>query len=384
MLSVALGLLAGISVLALYKGMVTARIRTVIDSEVGHLQVHQPEFKGNLHPAFILPPGSNVLEVIRAYPEVRVAVPRSITQAMLSTTTGSAGVQVNGIVDSLENQASKLGQKIKEGEGFHRGKKNEIVIGKKLADKMKLKVGSKLVLTFTNAEDELVSSAFRVAALYKSGNAPLEEWNVYVQKTTLNELLMTGNGIHEISVILQNDKDLETVHQALRESFPTLSVESWKEISPETDLMVKTVDDYSYIIMLIILIALAFGILNTMLMSVLERTREIGMMMALGTAKHLIFLMILMETIFLTLAGTPVGFSVAYFITAYFNRNGLDLSGMGEEMMASFGYDTTVYPSFPWEKLTMIMVMMISTAIISSLLPAIKALKMRPAETLKK
>lgn len=384
MLSVAIGLLAGIGVLALYKGMMKSRVRTVIDSELAHLQIHHPEFKKDNHPAYVLPGAPVLLEEIRSYPGVHLAVPRSLAQGMLATTTGSAGVQVNGVVPELEYSASRLKQKIIAGEGFHEGKKNEILIGKKLADKMKLKPGAKLVLTFTDSSDNLVSSAFRVAGIYQSGNAPRDEWNVYVPINTLNELLQTGNSFHQVAILLNNDDDLALVQEQLRNAYPLLVVASWKDLSPETELMVKTVDEYSYIILVIILVALAFGILNTMLMSVLERTREIGMMVALGTSRARIFFLVLAETVFLTIAGTPIGLLAAYFITGYYQEHGLDLSGMGKDMMASFGFETTIYPSFPWERLTALLVMVVGTALLSSVLPALKALRLQPVEALRR
>jgi ABC-type lipoprotein release transport system permease subunit len=384
MLSVAIGLLAGIGVLALYKGMMKSRVRTVIDSEVAHLQLHHADFKKDYHPAYLLPGANALLQKVQSYPEVKMAAPRSLAQGMLVTTTGSAGVQINGVVPQLEYGASHLRGKLIAGEGFHEVKKNEILVGKKLADKMKLKTGSKLVLTFTDTADNLVSSAFRVAGIYQSGNAPLDEANVYVLLTTLNELLLTGDAFHEIAILLNRDEDLQAVQEKLRSAYPSLLVESWKEISPETELMVKTVDEYSYIIMIVILVALAFGILNTMLMSVLERTKEIGMMVALGTPRLSIFLLVLLEAVFLTIAGTPIGLLAAYLITGHYQKHGLDLSGMGKDMMASFGFDTTIYPSFPWEKLIIILILVVGTALLSCLLPALKALRLKPVEALRR
>ena len=384
MLSVAIGLLAGIGVLALYKGMMKSRVRTVIDSEVAHLQLHHADFKKDYHPAYLLPGANALLQKVQSYPEVKMAAPRSLAQGMLVTTTGSAGVQINGVVPQLEYGASHLREKLIAGDGFHEAKKNEILVGKKLADKMKLKTGSKLVLTFTDTADNLVSSAFRVAGIYQSGNAPLDEANVYVLLTTLNELLLTGDAFHEIAILLNRDEDLQAVQEKLRSAYPSLLVESWKVISPETELMVKTVDEYSYIIMIVILVALAFGILNTMLMSVLERTKEIGMMVALGTPRLSIFLLVLLEAVFLTIAGTPIGLLAAYLITGHYQKHGLDLSGMGKDMMASFGFDTTIYPSFPWEKLIIILILVVGTALLSCLLPALKALRLKPVEALRR
>lgn len=356
----------------------------MIDAEITHLQIHHKEFKQDYDPVYTLPAGDSIIKIIRSLNTTKIAAPRTITQGMLATATGSAGVQINGIEPLIEYEASQLKKKMVEGEGFHPGKKNEIVIGKKLAGKMKLTLGAKLVLTFTDTSAAIVSSAFRIAGIYQSANVPLDELNVYINMKALNELLQIGNSFHEIAILLRNDDDVDAVKLQLAQMFPGYIVESWKEISPETNLMVKTIDEYSYIIMIIILFALAFGIINTMLMSILERTREIGMMVALGTNRIRVFLLVLMETVFLTIAGTPFGIAIGLILTNYYHKNGLDLSGMGKEMMSSFGFSTIIYPSFPWEKLIMIMVLVMSAAILSCLYPAVKALRLQPVEALRR
>lgn len=384
MLSIAIGLFAGVAVLALYKGMMKARTGTVINAEVGHLQVHDARFKIDYEPKYIIPEGDEVLKKIQKTQGVKLAVPRSITNGMLATASGSAGVQINGVIAPQEYEASQLKNKIVEGKEFDSRRKNEVMIGRKLARKMKLKPGSKLVLTFTDSAGNIVSGAFRVTAVYQSANAPLDERNVYVTMKDLNMLLAIGHSFHEIVVMLNSDEAVQSIQQQLQQQLPSYKIESWKEISPETNLMVKTTDQLSYILMTIIMFALAFGIINTMLMAILERTREIGMMVALGTARLKIFLLVLLETIFLTLAGAPVGIAGAWLATNYFNENGLDISGMGKEMMSSFGYNTIIYPEFPEEKLWGVLLIVFATAIISCLFPAIKALRLQPVEALKR
>lgn len=383
MLSISIGLFAGISILALYKGMMKSRIRTVIDAEVGHLQIHDSDFKKDFDPKYTIKNGQSVLNETKTIPGMKLAAPRSITYGMLSTPSGSTGVQINGVIPSLEYVASQLKQKIAEGREFEPAKKNEVMVGKKLAKKMKLKPGSKLVLTFTDTSGTMVAGAFRVAAIYQSANTPLDERNVYVNMSDLNSLLGLDEAFHEIVVLLDNDENVKSVQKSLQTKFPDAIVESWQEISPETDLMVNTTNQLSYILMAIIMLALAFGIINTMLMAVLERTREIGMMVALGTSKLKIFLIVLFETIFLTLAGAPIGILIGWILINYFNKHGLDLSGMGKEMMSSFGYNTLVYPEFPAEKFLGLMLIVFITAIVSCLLPARKALQMQPVDALR-
>lgn len=384
MLSVAIGLVAGISVLALYKGMMRSRVRTVIESETGHIQLHMPEFKKDYMAAFVLPNSSKLMQDIRKIPGVKLAVGRSVTQGMLSTPTGSSGVQINGVDPETEYNASQLKKKIKEGNGFTNGKKNEILVGKKLAGKMKLNPGAKLVLTFTDTAENIVVGAFRVAGIFESNNAPLDERNVYVSMSDLNKLLSIDTSFHEISLLLNNDEAVNQIQLTLQRKFPGYLIESWKEISPETELMVNTVDKYSFIIIVIIMLSLAFGIINTMLMAILERTREIGMMAALGMNRTRLFTLILIETSFLTLAGTPVGILTGWLLTNHFTRSGLDLSAFGKDLLSSFGYSSVIYPEFPWDKLPAILAIVTATALLSCLFPAIKALRLQPVEALQR
>jgi ABC-type lipoprotein release transport system permease subunit len=384
MLSIAVGLFAGIMVMALYNGMMNGRINIVINNEVGNIQVHHPEFKKDYEPFYIIPEPGKLVEELRKNPSVKTYTSRSITQGMLSTTTGSAGIQINGIIPDQEDKVSQLYKKIIVGKSFRAGKTNEVLIGKKLSVKMKLKTGSKLVLTFTDSAYNIVSAAFRVAGIYESDNAPLDERNVYVRQNELNTMLGIGESFHEIVILLNNSQETESVKAALKQEFSEYQIESWKEISLETKLLVDTIDSLSYIIILIILFALAFGIINTMLMAILERTREIGMMMALGVTKTRLFLLILSETLILTIAGTPVGFVISWGLVAYFNKHGLDWSGMGKDLIKSFGFDAIVYPEFPAEKLVTILIFVIGTAILSCLYPAYKALQLQPVDALRK
>jgi len=383
-LSVVLGLFAGIMVLAIYKGMMHDRISTVIEQEVGQLQLHHPSFKKDYDPAFTIDNGLAVLDTLHLIDAIRALSTRTITQGMLSTTTGGAGIQINGIHYDQEIAVSKIDKKIKEGRPFDQFKKNEILIGKKLAKKMKLKIGNKIVLTFTDPNATIIAGAFRICGIYESDNTPLDEKNVYVQIHELNHMLGIGKGFHEIVVLLKQDAQLEQTEKYLTNHFKHLLIESWKTISPETEFMVVTVDAMSFIIIGIILFALAFGIVNTMLMAILERNKEIGMMMAVGMNKFKLFKLILLETTCLTIAGVPIGLLIAWVVCNYYQMHGINWANTGKDLMRSFGFSTMIYPIFPADKIIPILCFVFVTALLSCLYPAIKALNLKPVEALRK
>lgn len=382
--SVALGLVAGLFVLSLYKGMLNDRVNTVIREEVAHLQIHHPEFKEDYDPQFVIEQERKIREVLAGMGQVESFTTRTIAQGMVATGTGSSGIQIIGVNPEEENLVSRLDSKIITGDGFKTVKRNQVLIGKKLADKMHLKVNSKAILTFTDGESNIISAAFRVAGIYQTDNTPLDERIVFVRRKDLNPLLSIGEGFHEVAVIVKKEDFVDSVKADLAAAFPALKVETWEELSPETRLMIDTTDQYSYIFIAIIMFALSFGIINSMLMAVLERSREIGMLLALGMNRIRVFTMILTETIFLTLSGTPVGILVSWLIVAFYNRNGLDIADVGGEAMSSFGFGTMIYPAFPWEKMATEMAIVTGAAMIASLFPALKAIRLRPVEALQK
>lgn len=381
--SVALGLFAGIFVLALYEGMLRARVRTVIDREVAHLQVHHPRFKDDFDPAFLLGDKDSMMQRLSGLQSIRHAAWRSVAQAMLSTATGSAGVQILGVTPADEDVVSQLARKIVDGANLDPAKRNALLVGRKLADRMKLRLGSKVVLTFTDRDQSITAGAFRVSGIYRTDNTPLDELQVYVNIHTLNDYLAIGSGGHELAIILFDDKEVESTKLALQQQFPGQSVKTWKESSPETDYMVTSVDQFSYIIIVIIMIALAFGIINTMLMAVLERTHEIGMLTALGMNRPRVFKLILTETVLLTVVGVPVGFVATLLTVGHFSRAGIDISSFSGEAMSGFGFSSMIYPEFPWRSIPVVMAIVAGTALVSALFPSLRAIKLQPADALR-
>ncbi|MBL6448085.1 ABC transporter permease [Fulvivirga sp. 29W222] len=382
--SVAIGLVAGLFVLSLYKGILEDRFRTVIDKEVSHLQIHHARFKEDFDPKYIIPNNDELIKSLGHLSSVKIFTPRTIAQGMLATGTGSSGIQIVGVDPEQEDRVTSLNSKIKEGDGFVNGKKNQLLISKKLADKMHLKVGSKAILTFIDKESNIISSAFRAAGIYQTDNTPRDERIVFVKQKDLNSYLSLDDEFHELAILLQNDDDVENVQASLKNQHPNLQIESWMDISPETKLMIETTDQYSLIFIVIIMLALSFGIVNTMLMAVLERSREIGMLLALGMNRLKVFFMILTETVLLTITGVPMGVLIAWFIVLIYHRHGLDISALGGQAMSEFGFSSMIYPAFPWEKILGEMLIVLIASMLSSLVPAIKAIRLRPVEALQK
>ncbi len=381
--AVSIGLWAGIFIMAFYNGMIEQRINAAIASELSHIQLHHPEFRKDCEIKYYLPKGQKMLEIIKKDSNVKATTGRIIIKGMIASASGSSGITINGVMPEQEELVTNLKGKLIKGNYFSPKKENEILLSEKLRKKLKLNLNKKTILTFQDMDGNLASAAFRITGIYKTINGPYDDANVFVKITDVDSLAGIPNAINEIAVLLNSSTSVPEIQKKLKSQFPKAEIKNWMEISPELGLTVSVGDQMVYIFMGIILLALAFGIVNTMMMSVLERTREIGMLLALGMNKFKIFLMILLETFFLILAGCPIGISLAFATIGITQRTGINFSQF-TEVYSSFGYSPIIYPSLTWNQFGNIVVLILLTALFSALFPARRALKLKPAETLKK
>jgi putative ABC transport system permease protein len=383
-LSVMLGLWAGAFILAYVFGMINQRLEDAISSEISHLQVHHPEFKKDYDPRFYLSDSEKIMNALENNAQVIGISARVLVNGMVASPTTSAGGKFIGINPVNEDNLTNFSENITEGEYLTIQDKNKVVIGKKLADKLKVKLRSKVVLTFQDAEGTIVAGAFRVKGIFRSYNSSLELSNLYVNSRDLSKLLNAEGMVHEIAVLLADAENVEPFVSGLSAQYPTQLVESWRQLSPELRLMIDSLDQYMIIFFVIILLALSFGIVNTMLMAVLERVREIGMLMAIGMNKKKLFTMIALETILMVIIAAPPGLLLSYLSISYLGINGLDLSGIYQEGYAAWGFKPIIYPKLEIIYYFRIMALVAVTAILASIYPAITALRLDPVKAIRK
>jgi len=258
-----------------------------------------------------------------------------------------------------------------------------------LAKKLKAKVGSKIIVTVANTKGIITYGAYIVIGIYKTGNDSFDEVNIFVESESFSKLIsFDKNKTSEIAIILNNNDDTKKVADLLNIKLKNeiteknITIETWEQIQPTLNAMTSMMDIMSYIFLVIILIALAFGIVNTMLMVVMERVRELGMLMAIGMNHKKVFSMIMLETIFLSIIGGIFGIVISIFIVNYFNVHGIDLAVVGEGFN-SLGYSSIVYLQANNVFYIEAAILVVITAIISSIYPALKALKLNPADAVR-
>ncbi|MBU2446664.1 MAG: ABC transporter permease [Bacteroidetes bacterium] len=374
----ALGLWGGLFATAIMIGMWETAIDSAINRDLSHIQIHKPGFTAEKQISNFISHPQSVTNGLSEITEIIDYSSRTVIEGMASSPTSSQGVKILGIDPENEQKITDNYKKIVEGSYFGETHRNSIVIGKKLADKLKLRLNSKLVCSFQGLDGSIIYASFRISGIFDTESSTFNELNVFILQSDLNRLLNVESLIHEIAIKTRSSLFVDTVKSQLQLKFPNLAVDSWKDLAPEFRLTQETLYIQMYFFVGIILFALLFGITNTMLMSVLERVREFGMLMAVGMKKIRIFTLILFETVLLSLAGGFVGVVLAAVTTEYFAISGINLSAFTEGL-AIYGVSPMLYPDLPIDVYIVMTIMIISTSVIAAIYPSIKAIRLQPA-----
>lgn len=393
-IAVILGIWAAMFMTGFATGMSRSYINNAIQNALSHLQIHEPDFLRDRSVKHLIPNLEEVHRIIVQQPGVHSVSRRTVVNAMISSGQATRGITIKGVDPIAEAALSDLSEKVIEGSYFEEGRKNQILISRKLSEKLKVRIRSKLVLTFQDLSGTITAGAFRISGIFESGNTPFDEANVFVRQTDLNLLLIPAgqaatviddptNIAHEIAIMLEQPGRIEAVEEVLQAALPGLQVDTYREIAPDLQLYESQIQNISLIYLAVIMLALIFGIVNTMLMAVLDRIRELGMLMAIGMNKLRVFLMIVMETILLCLIGAPVGLLLGFLTVRYLGSYGIDLSAFSNSLQM-YGLSERVYFELEPVVYYQVPLTVMLTALLAALYPAFKAIRLRPVEAIRK
>ncbi len=384
--AIVFGVIGGVGIIAFLNGLINQRLEMAIGNEVSNIQIHNIHFQSNKEIIDTIPHISRLTAVLDTNRKIKAYCTRLKIVAMINSASNGEGIMLNGIDPEKEKTVTGICKYIQTGTYFADNRKYVILVGEKLAQKLKIKLHSKVVVTMQSISGELTSAAFKVVGIYKTNNSTFDGRNVFVRKPELADIIGTpAQTGHEIAISVYNDSESATIAESIRNKYDDdkLSIEVWYDVMPELGLLTGAMNYMLYIFMLIIFLALSFGIINTMLMAVLERVREIGMLMAIGMNKTRIFTMIMLETVLLMLTGSVTGLILSYALVNITGKYGIDLSKFASGL-SGFGFSSIVYPVLENGTYIKIIIMVVIAGIISSIIPARRALKLNPSEAIRK
>jgi len=380
----AFGLAAFIFLYAMTEGWYDQMVENSTRYFSAHVQVQHKGFRLDMEPGLHIDDYREQLEKIQTDPAVMAASPRVQTRAMVSSPTASEPLTLLGVDPKREQAVTQLQKVIVAGSYLDDPGANTIVLGRELARKLNVRVGEKVVITTQQQDRSLGSAAYRVQGIFETGNEFFDQLLGMVPLAPAQRLVGLDDAVSSIAISLKNRRtSLEYAAAMNASSPPSQEVLPWETLMPVVVQMIEFTDIFFYIILLVVLFVIAMGITNTLLMSVLERTREFGVMMALGTEPLQILRIVLYESLVLSAIGIVVGTLLGIVLTMYFASDGLDLSmfaGVGSTIP---GMVPIIKPLLLFENLWQPAVVLFFTGVITSIYPARRASKLEPVKAIR-
>ncbi|MEN9840045.1 MAG: hypothetical protein RL177_1524 [Bacteroidota bacterium] len=379
--SVITGIWGGLFMAAFMNGLTQSYIQNQLKNYSAHIRIQDRDYDTDPLPIHWLVNADATADSLRSEPYVTALTTRSVVQGLASSATSNFGVTVYGVEVDTEPSVSTLASYLVEGDYLPDATSNAVVVGTKLAKRLGVRLGSRIVLNVQDVNGTLTAGAFRITGLYHSPNSGYDERTVFVRKADLNRFLLAEGISHELVMLVDDYRMADTYVQRLRAD-TSVVVKSWGDLSPAMRYSEASLGTVLVIFMGIILMALTFGIVNTMLMAVLERTAELGMMKAIGVDNARTAAMILFETVFLTLVGAPIGLLLSWGTIQLTAQSGIDLGAFasGLEM---YGMSPVVIPELSATYYAAITTMMVVATLVAALFPCLKALKLNPVQAIR-
>ena len=381
LLAITVGVWAMIFMTALLRGMVDNMVRTGISVLPGHVQIHAMAYRDDPSVTHSLSaPSKALLEVLNSA-QVAAWTGRVKVPAMISSEQDNRGITLLGIDPGGEMALGFNKADVIEGRFLDGPDDRGIVIGKKLMERLETRLGKRVVVMSQDPENTIADRGFRVVGVYKADLESREESFVYTGRDVIQTMLGMGSNVSEIAILGHDYRTPESLTLSIRNVVPAdQEVLSWLELDPYLSTMMRVMDGFVLVWMVVIFLALSFGLVNTLMMAIFERVREIGLMRALGMRPSAIVYQILVESLMLLALGLLAG-NVLAISTIIWLKDGIDISAVSEGM-EMMGAASVMYPVMEGPDLVLANAVVIVLGIITSLLPAWRASQYRPVEAL--
>ena len=382
MVAVALGMVVVLLMAGMLAGVFDSALRDNIRISTGHLQLRADSYEiekmSLLSKDLIQDPAALVAQV-EALPEVQSAAPVLWSSTVLSTPRESAGLQITGI-DPDDAFHEIVRQGIVEGEYLTADSRGQILLGKRLADDMDITVGQRVSLASGNADGALDEGIFTVAGIFNSGFPSYDQNAVIMPLAQAQAFTRTGDRASSVIVMLHDREDTAEVVAAL--AVPGIGILTWEDLNQFLLQTMAAGGAFYYIIYIIVILVVAVLIANTLLMSVFERTREMGILASLGMKQRQIMLMVLLEAAILALIGIAFGLVLGLGAVTYMARVGFDIGEDTAGLVEGMAFSSRMYPAYAPEQFLILSLLMLGIVIVVSVYPAWVAARMEPVEAL--
>ncbi len=359
-------------------------IDTSLRVYTGQMQVQREGYRDKPQMRTVVPEAARLAETLRRATGLDAIAVRAQGFALASSAERSYGVPVIGVEPDREPKVSTVPRLVKQGRYFSGANAHEVVLGAALARNLKLRVGDELTLLGSGKDGSVAATVLPVVGIFDSGNPELDRHLVQLPLATFQEVFSMGDDAHAIVV---TGPSYETIPQtrarvaAQLAHHPGLVVLDWEELLPGVKQLIQTDMVQNWITYLALILIVTLSIMNTFLMSVLERTREFGIMLALGAGPARLGALVMLESAFLALLGLALGIALGGGIAVYFYVEGFTFPGM-KEIYAQFGLPGEIRPRLSFGSFTLGPAVILAFTLLAALYPALRLRRLQPVEAI--
>ena len=380
--AIALGLWGMIWMTALMRGIVDQMIDSSIKTLSGHIQIHAPGYLDDPSIEYLVPSldKSTALQSLLESDDVVAWSQRIRVPAVIRSERDVLAVTLVGIDPAREKGLSFIGNSVTEGDDLSSVNDKKLLVGKKLLERLETKLDRRVVLMSQDPENNVAERGFRIGGMFDTDLEATETGYVFAGLETVRKMLDMGPGISEISLLGHDYRELDGLLDKTRSAAPDADVRTWIEKDPYMGSMLAVMDGFILVWFAVIFLALSFGLVNTLLMAVFERTREIGLVQALGMKSRNILFMVLIESIIMLLIGLAAG-NILSWLTILPLKDGIDVSSVAAGMEFA-GMSSTLLPAVKWSDVLLANSLVLVLGIAASLFPAWRASRKVPIEAI--
>ncbi len=359
-------------------------IDTTLRVYTGQMQVQRSGYQEKRQMRTTVANATALAESLRVQTGYVTIAARAQGFALASSAERSYGVPVIGVQPEYEPKVSTLPHLVKQGRYLSHSRAPEVVLGITLARNLKLKLGDELTLLGSGKDGSVAATVLPVVGFFESGNPDLDRRLVMMPLTVFQETYSMGEDAHLIVVSGPDYESIPRTKAAVRAAIaglPALTVLDWEELVPGVRQLIEADMVQNWITYLTLIFIVTLSIMNTFLMSVLERTREFGILLALGMTPRRLGTLVMLECLFLTIIGLAIGMVLGGSLSLYFNIEGFTFPGM-KEIYAQFGLPGEIYPKLSLVAFSTGPLVIFVFTMLAALYPALRLRKLEVVEAI--
>ena len=361
-------------------------IRATTSLFQGHLQVQAKGYVDNPHINTIIPAVTSVRDRVVSAPGVATAASRAIGFALISSAERTLSAQMVGIQPLLEGGVSTIPSLVKEGRFVNETDHESVVVGAALARNLKIDIGSEVTLLGQGRSGAMAAAVLTVVGIFESGSRDLDRSLAYIPLSIFQDIFSMGDAGHSVVVAAKSIEHIDELRDEIESRLgpltKTLAVLTWEQINPGLRQSIDLDLAFGRLFYLCLLVIVTFGVLNTFLMTIMERTREFGLLMALGMTPRALTALILCECLFLLGCGLFPGIAIGSALVSYFHEHGFYIPG-SEEIMRMWNIPGAVFPEISVASISQGPLVLIIFGLLAVLIPTRRLRKLDPVEAMR-